>query len=93
MWEELGVDDARKLLNALPITVWLPDAEDTNEVSQHKCTQCSTEFEVEWNYDNPIEVREADVDYDAEAEHWKHVQDWTERYAPCCDDDYEDDDY
>ena len=50
MWETLGVDDPRKNLNALPILAWLPDEVDTNELSIHKCTDCETTFEVEWEY-------------------------------------------
>ena len=50
MWEMLGVDDPRKSLNALPILAWLHDEADTNERSIHKCTDCETTFEVEWEY-------------------------------------------
>lgn len=56
-WEQLGVDDPRKRLNALPITQWLTDDEVTgNEVSAHECIICKTVFEVEWDYENPITV-------------------------------------
>jgi len=51
-WEQLGVDDPRKMLNAIPIIEWYPDVIDRNEISIHKCTQCKTEFEVEWDYKN-----------------------------------------
>lgn len=54
MWEQLGVDDPRHRLNALPITKWHPDEDNENEVSEHECTQCKKTFEVEWDYDNPI---------------------------------------
>jgi len=54
MWEQLGVDDPRKRLNVIPIISWFADIEDRNEISVHKCTQCKSEFEVEWNYENPI---------------------------------------
>ena len=51
-WEQLGVDDPRKMLNAIPIIEWYPDVIDRNEISIHKCTQCKTGFEVEWDYKN-----------------------------------------
>ena len=54
-WEQLGVDDPRKRLNGMPIIEWLPDGEHF-EVSIHKCNLCHTEFEVEWDYDNPITI-------------------------------------
>ena len=53
-WEELGVDDPRKNLNALPIVEWMPDSESAPEVSIHECTACNTKFKVIWDYDNPI---------------------------------------
>jgi len=54
MWEQLGVDDPRKRLNALPITEWEADEPNKNEVSHHKCLGCNTKFKVEWDYDNPM---------------------------------------
>jgi len=54
MWEQLGVDDPRKRLNVLPIIKWEEDKPNQNEVSEHKCSECSTVFKVEWDYNNPI---------------------------------------
>jgi len=54
MWEQLGIDDSRHMLNMLPIIKWKEDVPDRNELSIHKCNQCSNEFEVEWDYDNPM---------------------------------------
>ena len=53
MWEQLGIDDPRKMLNAFPIIEWYPDVINENETSVHKCTDCKTKFEVEWDYNNP----------------------------------------
>ena len=52
MWEQLGIDDPRHMLNVLPIIEWKEDEE--KELSVHKCTQCSNEFQVEWDYNNPM---------------------------------------
>lgn len=52
MWEALGVDDPRKMLNALPIIDWLTMPFDDIEVSVHECSDCETKFEVEWDYFN-----------------------------------------
>jgi uncharacterized C2H2 Zn-finger protein len=54
MWEVLGIDDPRKMLNAMPIIEWYPDEDNDDEVSVHKCTECHTTFEVEWDYTNPF---------------------------------------
>ena len=48
--EGLGIDDPRKMLNALPIVHWETDEEDRNEVSHHKCSSCHEVFKVEWDY-------------------------------------------
>ena len=53
-WEQLGIDDPRHRLSSLPITKWLDDTERGNEISRHECTQCKNEFEVEWDYNNPM---------------------------------------
>lgn len=50
--ESLGVDESRHHFQSLFVTQWYPDEEGVNEVSVHKCRQCSDEFEVEWDYDN-----------------------------------------
>ena len=55
MWEALGVDDPRKMLNALPIIDWLTTCLINDlEVSVNECTGCKTKFEVEWDYNNPL---------------------------------------
>ena len=54
MWEQLGVDDPRKMLNALPIIDWLTMPAESNEVSVNECSECETKFEVEWDYNNPL---------------------------------------
>ena len=56
MWEQLGVDDPRKMLNALPIIDWLTTPAETLEVSVNECTGCKTKFEVEWDYTNPWNI-------------------------------------
>lgn len=53
-WEQLGIDDPRKMLSSLPIIEWLPDEDNKNEESIHECTDCKTKFIVEWDYNNPI---------------------------------------
>ena len=54
MWEQTGIDDPRKRLNVLPIVEWKPDVEGKNELSIHQCTKCKSNFEVEWDYKNPM---------------------------------------
>ena len=54
MWEQLGVDDPRKMLNALPIIEWVTTSAEDNEVSINECVGCRNKFEVEWDYDNPM---------------------------------------
>jgi uncharacterized C2H2 Zn-finger protein len=54
MWEQLGIDDPRKRLSALPIIEWKENVKGENEKSIHKCTQCENSFETEWDYDNPM---------------------------------------
>lgn len=54
-WESLGIDDPRKRLSEMPIVEWKPDLENGHELSEHECTNCEEHFEVEWDYDNPIE--------------------------------------
>ena len=56
MWEALGVDDPRKMLNALPIIDWLTMPAESNEVSVHECSDCETKFEVEWDYNNSKKI-------------------------------------
>ena len=54
MWECLGIDDSSKRLNALPILRWEKEVDSENERSVHECTQCTTTFEVEWDYTNEL---------------------------------------
>jgi hypothetical protein len=56
MWEQLGVDDPRKRLNALPIIEWVTTSAEDNEVSINECVGCRNKFEVEWDYDNPMRL-------------------------------------
>ena len=56
MWEQLGVDDPRKMLNALPIIDWLTMPAESNELSVHECSDCETKFEVEWDYNNSKKI-------------------------------------
>ena len=54
MWESLGIDDSRSMLNAIPIISGGNEISfDTpNEISVNKCSECYYEFEVEWDYEN-----------------------------------------
>lgn len=49
-WEEIGVDDPRKMLYTLPLIEWKENTTNGNELSIHQCTECNGRFEIEWNY-------------------------------------------
>ncbi len=52
-WEGLGIDDSRRL-HYMRIVEWRPYIYGENEFSIHQCTQCKSNFEVEWDYNNAI---------------------------------------
>tara|TARA_R100000935_G_scaffold35662_1_gene56417 strand:- start:836 stop:1087 length:252 start_codon:yes stop_codon:yes gene_type:complete len=51
MWESLGIDDPRHMLNALPLIEWVEEGEGA-EVSIHECSECEARFNVQWDYTN-----------------------------------------
>ena len=60
-WEAIGIDDARKRLDSFPILSWLPDEENINEKSNHKCDEGENEFQVEWDYETEAREREKEL--------------------------------